>query len=345
MATTSENAGNFECSELLDVLVEIDRIWDDSIMKRDYESKVEALRAIREEQTAFLQILENPEKDIDLKVHWPQDCNESLADCSNRCTIGGPIAESGCKSYALDICKTAGFSINENTFRTSNLTRAQVVAKSMAKRLKELDEYLAQTMVAKLDAFAGENQLLDGIGDPDSDLITYIAPEFWNPDVYGYFVEVQVMNQFSDAFLLHGRNLYQIYWQATMANANQNEKDKLLKLEAIRSYWDMWNVDSIASGGKTSYMIQKGAVAFANKAYYPLNSPVTYFHDQRWSIESKALPGVFYDVIYNNECVNPNEVKHNFSLYVKAGIFLNPFGCNEDVTGVIKFVCGTNAGS
>jgi hypothetical protein len=72
---------------------------------------------------------------------------------------------------------------------------------------------------------------------------------------------------------------------------------------------------------------------------------VVYFHDHRWSIESKTLPGVFYDVIYNNECVANNEIKHNWSLYVKAGIFLNPLGCNDDVTGVIKFVCGVNAGS
>lgn len=337
-------AGNFECAELLDIQVEIDRIWDDSIMKRDYESKVLVLDAIRQEQTAHLDILENPEKDYDLKVFWPMDCNETLSDCADRCTIGGPEAESGCKTYTMDLCKTAGFSIRENIFRTSQLSRAQVVAKSMAKAIQKLDNYLAQSLVAFLEANAGKNQLLDGIGDPDNNNITYIEPSYWNADIYGYFQEVQVMNEFSDAFLIHGRNLYQIYWQAKMANANTNEKDLLLKMESIRSYWDMWNVDLIATG-KTSYMIQKGAVAFANKAYYPLNAPITYFHDQRWSIESKALPGVFYDVIYNNECVSNNEVKHNWSLYVKAGFFLNPFGCNEDVTGIIKFVCDINAGS
>lgn len=343
MATTSGTAGTFTCSQLLAIQAEVDRIWMDNQQKADYESKVDVLNAIRSEQTARLEVLENPEKDRELKVYWPADCSTSLADCSNDCEIGGPEPESQCETYSLDICKTAGFSVKEKTFRTNELSREQVVAKALAKRMKELDEYLAQTAVAKLNAFAGSNQFLGGLGDPDSDDITYIDPAHWTPDIYGYFSQVQVMNKFPSVFMVHGSNLYQHYWQAQMNAANANNKDQILKLNALRSYWDMFNVDGVNVTEKASYMVAKGAVAFASKAYYG-QVPTQYYDKAVYSIESKSLPGVRYDVHYNNACAT-NEITHNFSLYVKAGIFKNPLGCSEDVTGIIKFVCGTNAGS
>lgn len=343
---TSATAGTFTCAQLQKIQVEADRVWADNVQNRDYISKVEALTAVRENQTARLAELQDPAKDTVLKIFWPADCSETLTDCTDTCMLGGPQPEAQCVEHQLDICKEAGFSITENQFRTIQGTKEQYIAKAMLKRMKELDEYLARTLVAKLNAFAGSNKFLGGIGDPDANG-TYIAASYWTPDIYGYFTQVQIMNQFNDVYMLHGSNLYQMFWQAQMNNLNQNSKDQLAKLTSIKSYWDMFNIDTVNSPDKVSYMIQRGAVAFVNKAYYPLNSPVNYKDDSRWSVESKALPGVFYDVFYNNECVGTNrrDVKHNWTLSVKAGIFKNPLGCDTTVTGVIKFICGENAGS
>lgn len=343
MATTSANAGNFTCAQLLKIQVEVDKVWADNVQNRDYVAKVDALTAIRTEQTAKLSELQNSEKDEVVKIIWPQDCSTSLADCGNDCAPGGPEPESGCVEMSLDICKQAGFTVREKIFRTLQGTREQYVAKALAKRMKELDEFLAQTAVAKLNLFAGKNQFLQGIGDPENSGITYIAPSYWTPDVYGYFAQVQTMNKFGDVYMLHGSNLYQMYWQAKMNNVNQDQKDQLNKMSSIRSYWDMFNVDMVNGADKTSYMIQRGAIAFVSKAYYGA-VPTDYFTQQRWSIESKNLPGVYYDVVYTNRCLN-NEIYHDWTLYVKAGFFKNPIGCDPNVTGIIKFVCGENAGS
>lgn len=339
---TSPTAGTFTCAALLKIQIEVDKIWADNVQNRDYIAKVEALTAIRNEQTAKLIDLEDPAKDNTVKIIWPADCSTSLADCDDDCVVGGPEPEAQCVEMSLDLCKTAGFQIREKIFRGLQGTREEYVAKSLAKRLKELDEYLAQRAVASLNSFAGKNQFLGGIGDPENSGVTYIAPSYWTPDVYGYFAQVQTMNKFGDVFMLHGSNLYQMKWQAEMNNVNPNDKAQLNKITSIRSYWDMFNVDSV-SGAGVSYMIQRGAIAFASKAYYP-SVPVSYMTQQRWSIESKNLPGVFYDVVYTNEC-SGNEITHKWSLYLKAGFFKNPLGCSTDVTGIIKFVCGENAGS
>lgn len=331
----SATAGNFTCSELLKILVGIDRIWADNQTNQDFVSYAETVNIIKQNQTATLKDLEDPEKDNVVKVYWVTDCNDDVEDCSDDCEIGGPELESRCKEYELDICKTAGFNVKEKMWRSNNVNRQEVIAKGLAKRMKVLDEYFAKAVVAKLNAFAGVNQFA-GIGVIGASGTTYLLPSYWTADIAGYFQQVAMMNKLSGAYMLHGNNLWSVNWQATLNNI---DKSALAKLGTIRQYWDPFNVDSVNSPSKVSYMISKGAVAIANKAYYPLNSPVEYKNDTRWSIESKALPGIFYDVVYTNECVN-NEITHKYSLYLKAGIFQNPFGCNEDVTGVLKFVCG-----
>lgn len=340
---TSLTAGNFDCAELLMVQAEIDRIWADNQTKVDFQSYAESLRVIKERQTAELRDLENSEKDETVKVYWATDCNTSIEDCGDDCDPSGPELEARCKEYVLDICKQANFTVREKTFRASKLSRQEVVAKGMMKRMKELDEYLAQTVISKLDAFAGVNSFA-GIGSVGGDGTTYIDASFWTPNIMGYFSQVALMNKLSGAYMIHGTNLWNVMWQAQFNNLNQDQKDQMAKLGSLPQFWDPFNVDLVNSPVLASYMIARGAVAFVNKAYYPLNSPVTYMDDMRWSVESPSMPGVFYDVIYKNRCLG-NEIYHDFSIQVKAGIFDNPYGCDEERTGVLKFVCGANTGS
>ena len=334
---TSANAGDFTCAELQVINVNLDEIWADNRVNKDYVSFAESLKAIMAEQSATLDLLENSEKDNEIKVYWAADCSTSLTDCVDDCVIGGPEPEAQCKNYILDICKTAGFSIKEKTFRTSNLSRDMVVAKAMMKRMKELDEFLAQSIITKLNTFDGVNAF-PGIGVVVGNT-TYIAPSFWSPDIMAYFAQVSMMNKFSSPYMLHGNNLWTQNFLAQANNLNQDQKDQMAKLGTMRQYWDPFNMAVVNGVEKISYLIDRGAVAFANKAYYPLNAPIEYKTQSRYSIESKSIPGVFYDVVYTNVCAN-NDITHSWSLYVKAGIFLNPVGCDTNNTGVLSFVCG-----
>lgn len=336
---TSETAGTFTCAELLTILVAIDRVWaNGGQTMQDFQSYAESVNVIRQRQTARFPELENKERDEKVKVYWVTDCNTSIEDCGNDCEIGGPELEARCEEYELDLCKRAGFTVKEKYFRQSNLTRQEVIAKGLMKRMKELDEYLAQTLIAKLNAFAGTNQF-EGIGTVGASGTTYILPSFWTADLAAYFQQVAMMNKLTGAFMLHGNNLWNVNWQAQLNSVDPNGKAALAKLGTIPQFWDPFNVDTVNAGSKVSYMIAGGAVAIVNKAYYPLNSPVEYKDDTRWSIESKSLPGIFYDVVYTNRCES-NEIYHDYTLYLNAGIFKNPVGCNEDVTGILKFVCG-----
>jgi hypothetical protein len=338
----SGTAGTFTAAQLQKVVAKIDAIWADNQQHADYQANVGLLEALRKEQTAKLKFIENPQKDKVLTVLWVEDCSTGVEDCDgdgeDDCDFTGPEAEAKSTDYALDICGTVKFSIEENMFRTSELEKEEVLAIQMMARLKEMDEYLTQKAAAKLNTFAGVNQYEGGIGTVDG-VTTYIEANYWTPDMFGYFGMVQTMNKLRNPFMIHGSNLYLTKWQADKNVSNPTGSADVLKINSMRNYWDLFNIDTINDPDKVSYMIAKGAVAFANKAYYPLNAPRVYQFGKRWSIESKSLPGVFYDVFYKERCVG-EKIYYDFKIKVKAGVFLNPNGCNDEVTGVLKFVCG-----
>ncbi len=327
----SNTAGTFTCTALQKVIAKVDKAWMDNQQKAEYIPQVEVVTALRKEQTARLVEITDPKKDITLKIYWVKDCNTGVEDDDeDDCDISGPEAESNCKEYALDIKKMVKFSNRENMGRTNDINREDALAVQMLARMKELEEMIAQTCVTKLNSFVGTNQFTGGIGGVDG-VTTWISPSYWTGDLYGYFAQVTIMNKLSNPFIIHGSNMFQQKWNYEFVQANANGKDMLPKVNSIRSYWDMFNVDAVNTPDSVSYLISRGAVAIANKAYYPLNNPSEYLTDhpsKRWSIESKAIPGMFFDVIYN------------YKIKCKFGVYLNPFGCNEDVTGVLKFVCG-----
>ena len=342
MATISPTAGSFTPTQLQKVIARVDSIWADTQLKQEYEANTGFLDAIRAEQTAKMSIIQNPDKDKILRVIWVADCSTVVEDCvtdEEDCNFTGPQAETRAQDYALDLCGKVVFSIEETQFYDNEMSKEEVLAVQFAKHLKELDENLVQKTIAHVNTFLGVNQYEGGIGQVDG-VITYIPANYWTPDMYGYFGMVKIINKLTNPYLIHGSNLFQTNWQNTYNVANANQKDGLPKLESIRSYWDLFNVDTMNAPYQDSYMIAKGAVAFANKARYPLNNPRVFQFGKRWSIESKNLPGVFYDVIYKERCVG-DQIWYDFKISYKAGVFLNPLGCNEDVTGVLKFRCGT----
>jgi len=341
----ASNPGNFTPALLQKTVAKMDELWADNQTVNDYVPEVGVLTAIRAEQTAKLSVIENPEKDKVLKIIWAADCGGEVEDCTDGeadqfCDWTGPQAEARSKDYALDECSTIPFTIEESVFYTSELNQQEVLAVQMLNAMKKLDEHLAQKTVAKLNSFAGVNQYEGGIGVVDGS-VTYIAPNYWTPSMYGYFALVAKKNKLNNPFLIHGTNLYQTMWETEFLNLNQNQKDLKPKLGSMRTYWDIWNIDLVNEEIKRSYMIAKGAVAFANKARYPKNNPKEYQFGKRWSVQSKALPGVWYDVFYKESCGEGEKVFYDFKMRATYGIYLNPFGCNDDVTGVLLFDCGT----
>lgn len=332
------SAGSLSCAELVEVQLKADNMWQDAAYKKDFIADVEALTAIRSEQTVRFPDLETSEKDNTIKIAWIKDCDETIENCGTECTVGGAYAEAACDTHTLTLCKKVGFSVKEKDFRNSIFSKEEVIAVQLMRKMKLLDEYLAEMVVTRLESFKGVNAYTGGKGVV-SGFETAINPAYWNANLFGYFALVMKKNKFRDAFLLNGENLFQAAFDAEKNNANSDNKDQLMKMKTLRSYWDVFNVDAVLSPDKSSFLIDRNAIAFASKAYWS-SIPKDFGSNVglKYTIESKNLPGVFYDVTYKVTCVG-DDIIHNWSIQTKADIFRNPVGCNLNNTGVLKFNC------
>lgn len=340
------SAGSFTCSERAEIQLKADQIWNDNAANKDYLAEVEALRAVREQQTVRLPQLQNSEKDDTVKLIWVKDCDETIADCSDECSVGGAELESACDTHTLDLCKTVGFTVDEKAMRSNVVDVVELIAKGFLRKSKTLDEYLAQQTVTELYSMKGVNQYTGGKGTV-AGFNTTISPAFWNASLFSYLALVAKKNKFASPYLLSGTNLYEADWNARMNTANSDGKGAANMFGSMKTYYDVFNVDSELDPLKLTFMINSNAVAFVSKNYYKWSAGSTEADKygglggsvgQKYQIESKNLPGVFYDVTHKIVCES-NEIKHHFSLQLKAGIFRNPVGCNLNNTGILTFTC------
>ncbi len=340
------SSGGFTCSTLAEVQLKAEQIWADNAAKKDYIAKVETLTAVRKEQTTRLAPLQDPEKDKTVKLIWVKDCDETTSACGNECTVGGNELETACDTHSLDICRTAGFTVDEKDLRGNVINKEELIAKGFLKKMKVLDEYLATQAVSKIDSFKGVNAYAGGKGTV-AGFNTTISPAYWNASLFSYLYLVSQKNKFSDSYLLSGTNLFESFWNAQMNAGNADGKGAKTMFDQFRTYFDVFNIDTVLDPDKATFLIDRNAIAFESKAYYNWSAGDARANQyggvggsvgMKYQIESMNLPGVFYDVTYKVVC-SGDEIKHHFSLSTKAGIFRNPVGCNLNNTGILKFKC------
>jgi len=334
-------AGDFTNSVLADVLLKMDNMWKDNLVKPDFEGNVEVVKSVMAEQTASVTELETPDKDKDVKVHWVKPSDATPGDLTDQCTIGGAELESDATTYALSYAKTVGFSITEEVFRTNLLSQADVIAKGFMLRMKNLDEFIATTLVSKIEAFKGVNALTTGKGNVVS-TETYIDPADWDANLFAYLIRAGIMNKFSNPYILSGQNLFDQNFNALKELMNANGKGDWAKFQAMRKYFDLFNIDTVNTPDLKTYVINRGAIAMAFKSRFKGQGVIDYTSgadQKRFSIPSRNLPGVVYDVRYNNSCTS-NDIKHNWSFDIRFGVFNNPTGLTTR-TGILSFTNGT----
>ena len=339
----SKAAGDLTCGELQEVQIKMDRIWADASVNVDYIAEVTSISAIRENQTAQLTVLEDREKDKQLKITWVEICGTTIKDdCNTTCTPGGTELSINCKDYSLNLCNSAGFTIPEYAFRTSNYSREEVVARAFLRADQELCEWYNEQAILAADSYTGINQYDTGLGKVCGH-DTYLEAAMWTPEIMGYFMQTAVINRQRNSYMLSGTNLSGANWQAMMNAQNLDGKGAQAMMGSMRKYFDLFKIDSTI--GKKTLLISPYAMAVWTKNYYS-EAPINYIGAglTNFSIQSKNLPWVRFDVTYTTRCAVVGGVKemyHDYTLQLHAGVYQNPLPCNTEQTGILSFVCGT----
>jgi len=337
MASTITVAGSLTCGDLLATVLMADSVWADNASAKFYKANTGVIDAIRENQTVRFPQLQT-DKWNQIKLIWLEMCGTDTTSCTDLCDAGTlDEIQSGCETHELSCLAEVGFKIGEYSYDNTYYGFQEAVAKGMLAKMKLLDEKIAQLGVAALSSFTGVNKYTTGIAEGTGNL--FIPPAYWGPDLMAEFSMISIVNKFNNPYLISGSNLYKANWNAMMNAGNADGKGGAAKMDAFPAYFDLFNVDSIA--GKVTYLVDPNALAFVNKARYS-STPKEYGNGADkivYSVESKNLPGIFYDVIYYTTCV-ADEIFHNFKIKATGAFLQNPVGCDEDITGVLEFTCG-----
>jgi hypothetical protein len=319
-----------------------DDIWSDPMKNNDLIAEVVTPRAVLENQSVnFTEI--TGQKNNELRVEWLTKCDIDVNECSADCDIDGEDADPQCKDYEIDCLYETEFKVPLRAYRDRTIEMQQSIAFQKLAHMKALDERIAQYVIAGLTSAAGTNLFTGGVGTVTG-TTTYIAPQYWDDAIWGYFDQVRRLNKFRNPYLLTGNNLYQLLFNRPLESANaQGGAANVRKINTLRVYQDPENIEDHASGD--SFLVHKTAVALLNKAWNkinPINAEVKAGQYWEWSEESKNLPGVFYDFIMKETC-SGDEFYQAFKIKFSGLFAVNPFPCDEDNTGVLLFECGTGA--
>lgn len=321
-----------------------DEMMLDDRIKKQFEPEMAVYRYLRSLQTATVNSAFNrrAKKDYTIQIEWMNACsNFDIAD--NSCEIGGDKLSTNIEEYTLDHRFVKGFSVDDEDFRDNEFNATEAIAKGLVKIDKELSEDFSRYLVGMLNTFAGVNQV-PGVppGIVVNGDITEIQSALWTPNIMAYFARTMIMNRFTSAALIHGSNLFETLYTAAANAANANDKGDYILWNKMQHWFDLFNVDTVNGGDFFSYMVSSGAIAMANKAWNP-DAPERTFHDIRYTMPSRFMEGMRYDVFYTNSCDehatgnNSDILKHDWKVVLTADVFLNPEGCQEDNTGILRF--------
>ena len=333
----------FTASQLLKVQTVSDDLWADNRTKIDYMAECDIAKAIQSESTAMLSPLQDPSKTKTVKLIWLNACSVDDAAVGDDCAITGPELSSDSQDYVLDIFRKTSFSVKEIQARTDQFTLQQQIARGLLQCDKVLAEYVAEQCVAKLESYRGTNTYLTPVGSTAWSLSgsdTIVPADQWTTGLMPKLSLTARKNKFLNPALISGEALWYMNEEAANNQGNDDGKGDATRIRKYfdRKYFDPVKIDEVNAGTFKAYMVDRGAIAMVTKSHYP-SVPAIYQNpwQMRYQVESKNLPGIFWEVIYTNSCTS-GEITHVWQFKVNAGIFLNPTGCTSTNTGVLSFV-------
>jgi hypothetical protein len=329
-----------ECGYLTDVSIEQERAWADPIKNIDLKANADAARAVLENQQINMGPLLVKDKKHIVNVEWLTDCDATTEACTDDCTIDGEDASPECKEYGISCLRESSFKVPDRAYRERTIANTQSIAFLIERRKKLLDEWIARYIITGLVANAGTN-VFTGAPGTVAAAVTSIPAINWNDNIWGYLARVALGNQFTSPYAISGDNLFQLVYNRRAEYQNADGKGNVNKMGGLRdrTYFDVFNVEAIAE--HYTFLLHKTAVAFINKAWYPLgaaNAIELMADEKAWSDTSRNLPGITYDIFTQRSCAS-NEYYTAFKVQLHGVFAVNPTPCSETNTGILAFAC------
>ena len=333
----SATIGYFDETILNDIRVTAASLMLDDRIKQQFKPDYDVVKAVQAVQTAKLDpLFSKSKKDRDVELIWENTCGVAVED-NTTCVIGGTKSSTNIETKTLSYEKVVNISVDEADFVDNEFGVEGAIAKLLLKADVEHANAFAQYVVAELNLYRGQNEYTTGKGTVVG-LNTTIPAHYWDATLNAYFNMVSIRNKFTSPVLVSGENLYDANWVAAANAANADGKGDAVMYGSFKTYFDLFNIDTVNDPTLSTYMLSMNSLALAHKTFNPDAKQVVNNVFTRWTEASRFLP-FKYDIFYDAECTTNDLIQHNFKIKLTADIFRNPIGCTELNHGILRFDC------
>lgn len=342
--------GDLSASQILQIKLKAEEMWADSQLSQEYVPHADAAIAVLKNQTARFGELTVKDTDNTVKVNFINPCGIGVQDATPSCDLDGQELSTGGIDYAMDIDKeTVGFKVNREKFRTNLYGYNEFTAAGMMQHIKALDEFWAQQVLQKLNALAGinvavasGNRITAGGFTWDAANSTSVIPyDAFNVKLISKLTQQQIVNKMPAGYIIDRGVLFQPIWNSKIdaGNLDGSGDNKRADMIDARITYDQFNFD-LAGVIEDMFIVNPGAIAFKTRTRNP-DTPTLIggkVQQTRFTVNSRVLPGVKYDVYYSLECVvnedtDQDEIVDVWKFKTRGGIFQNPNGCPVTIGG------------
>lgn len=353
----SQTPGVFSETELLIQRDRADRMMLDDRIKQQFIPQINMFNYVRNLQTATINTKFNarPGKQYDIEVMWMNACDTFDSEDTS-CVFDGEEVSTNVEQYSLSKRIVKEFKVYDYKFRDNEFDETEAVAKALLRIDKLISEEFTRYLTGQLDTFAGRNQVGNAPNRIVNGNLTLIPPEEWTPELMAYFARVSIMNRFTNPALVSGANLWELNFVTNANKVNADGGGDYVLINGFPLWFDLFNVDAVMNPDYVTFMVSQGAVAMASKNWNP-DSPLRTFDDIRYTMPSRFMQGMKYDIFYTNKChpestidgeepegYQKDTLAHFYKVVLTADLYLNPTGCDGDNpeggtnTGVLKFL-------
>lgn len=329
-------------SALPALLLRADDVWAENATRADVMAEVEVVKALKANQTARVEEAVRASKTRTHTITWINSCSPTVQNTTDSCTWITDEGSTDSDDITLSTSKEAGFRVAIDDFRGNEFEAMDVVARNLLARDKELAEGIAAAGVAFIEANLGQQTYTAGSTWTVSGTGNTIPADQWNASLMVKLGIAAKKAKFVSPYIITGENLAIEYQEAMANNANAEGKGNWSMFGRMPIFFDLINIEEAnTTGGTTtykSYLLDRGSAAFINKAFFSPR-PEEIMGEAarlRFTMESKHIPGLLYDVEKTTKCVS-TKVYEYWKMTALYGFFLNPTGCTATHKGILAF--------
>jgi len=317
----------------------IDVAWDDAIQRAQFVAHCDSVKTCLTKQTAQMGDIitgvgRNAKKQT-RRVYWQNACNIAVQDRTNECAVGTTELTDDVEDYTISQSKESQFIQQFKTFRTKPHDMNKTIALGLMQCMKVLDEWMNAQYLAFLVANNGTHEYSLPVGAADGSNVWEIATPDWTSDRFADFMLSSKFSRYTSPFLLHGLNYYTDFIKASQYQSNGEGKGEANMFGLIPNVWDPIGM-SDASIPNETFLVNAAAGAMLSGNWYDGNPQEMAGNHRVYSMPSRNLPGVRYD-IHEIETCSSDDFVLSYKVQAYYEFVLNPLGCTETRTGILQF--------